>query len=441
MKKTLIFRLLLMAIFSISLFSCINEEFTAENSNTSLSSKITSRDSYKKASPWKEDEIFITKTQEVFLKIANPKYVQSKYGELYWNYAMSFGQFGENYLLVPVVRENKVSLLMEVVRKEDKVYFYEKEDAELIDFFNSVLFSTIIDFKESFVSSERNTAKIAAYVCTKRTIIVGCPPGVPDCVPITKTQTVCERKEGGGVPPKTFDPIGLDGGGGGGGGGGYDYPDPPPTDPCERMKALTQDPKVQNAVKNLKEHLTSGAGGEKGWKFNKTGEPTQTTQNANHSVNFGDASKLNGAYHNHTGTGVDMFSATDISTLIEIARYQSIGNAGNGFMGFVAPNGIHYVMSFNGNHVNLPTVGSYSETDILSWDTQQVILMFALLKNPEFKGPGGVLNSKGLEQIFFKTLQRMGLSNKVMLQSIDSNNNISEVKLNSNGTTQPIPCP
>ncbi|HCA07877.1 hypothetical protein [Chryseobacterium sp.] len=50
------------------------------------------------------------------------------------------------------------------------------------------------------------------------------------------------------------------------------------------------------------------------------------------------------------------------------------------------------------------------------------------------------LNSKGLEKIFFSTLKRMGLENKVVLQKINENNSVSTINLNSNGATDAVPC-
>nr|WP_315028030.1 hypothetical protein [uncultured Chryseobacterium sp.] len=213
--------------------------------------------------------------------------------------------------------------------------------------------------------------------------------------------------------------------------------------PCEKTKDLLQNQKIKAITDDLKNHMTAGKG-EKGWRDNKTGDPTQTTQNSLHSVNFGDPSTMNGGYHNHTGTGVNMFSATDISTLIEIARYQSVGNAENGYMGVMAPGDIHYVIYFNGNHNDIPTINSYSDLQIDTWNINQKIQSYKLLKVDSFVNIVNgkkELNSKGLEQIFYSTLKSMGLDNKVTLQKVDDTNKISTVKMNSDGSTILDPCP
>ncbi|MFP3833145.1 hypothetical protein [Chryseobacterium sp. SIMBA_028] len=255
--------------------------------------------------------------------------------------------------------------------------------------------------------------------------------------------------------PDPWDDMGGDGGHdmnggpgdyGGGGGGGASTPNQPTnTNPCEQTKKMIQDSKIENIVKDLKDHLNSGTGGEKGWRDNKTGPPTPTPPNGQHSVVFGDPSTMNGGYHNHTGTTVDIFSATDIDTFLDIVRYQNIGNTGNAYFGIVAPNDVHYIMHFNGNHADIPPAGGYSEVDITVWNIAMLKSTWNILN----KDTSGVycnkstnrLNSKGLEKVFFDTLKKMGLENKVTLQKVDSNNKIATVIKKNDGTTTDIPCP
>lgn len=211
-------------------------------------------------------------------------------------------------------------------------------------------------------------------------------------------------------------------------------------DPCKKTKKMLNSQKIKTITDDLKNHMASGTG-EKGWRDNKVGNPTQTTQNSGHSVNFGDPSTMNGGYHNHTGTKVDIFSATDIDVLLEVVRYQSIGNAGNAYMGLIAPNGIHYVIYFSGNHNDLPQ-NAYTSEEKENWELEQILQTFALIKKPEFKeiiNGKAVLNSKGLEQIFFNTLQKMGLYNKIILQKIE-NSQVLTISLNADGSTFKIPC-
>ncbi|WPC09849.1 hypothetical protein LEQ04_02685 [Riemerella anatipestifer] len=45
-----------------------------------------------------------------------------------------------------------------------------------------------------------------------------------------------------------------------------------------------------------------------------------------------------------------------------------------------------------------------------------------------------------LEQTLFKTLEKMGLKDRVTLQRVDKNNNVSTISQNQNGTINVTPC-
>jgi len=438
MRKKITLRLFLLTVFMALLWSCRSEDLLQEESLSGTSANLSSA-KYASRSLWKEDQVYINKVQQVFLKIANLEHVRTKYGELNWDYAMSFGNFNETYALIPIIKDNKVVLLMEAVRTGNRVFFYEKDNKDLIEFFNLALYSNVIKYDEEINAKANAVSKISAFVCTTRWLTIGCFDNEPNCVPYTKAVTNCEF-QGGGIPPKTFDPIGMDGGGGGN--NGYEYPEiPEEEDPCAKTKNLLENQDVENIVNDLKNHLSSGEGGEKGWRLNKSGPPTETTQNSGHSVNFGDPSTMNGGYHNHTGTGVNMFSATDIATLIEIVRYQSIGEVGNGYMGIIAPNGIHYVIYFNGTHEDIPAY-PFTPKDKEDWNTLQaywVDTLPAFQANLYSSDSGNTISSRGLEKLFFNTLDKMGLSNKITLQKVE-NNSVSTINLESNGVPQSNPC-
>jgi hypothetical protein len=245
MKKT-IFRLFFLFAILSTLWCCRNEEFSA--GDPAQESFYRSSTRFASKSFWKEDEVYIHKVQQVFMKVANAEHVKSRYGELYWDYAMTFGQFGEKYLLVPVVKNNRVALLMEAVREGNKVYFFEKDDKRMADFFHAVIFSNITDSGEKTEPqtgvSSRNTS---TFVCSTRWITIGCTNNEPNCTPYTTSETVCKWTPG--TTPKTFDPIGMDDGGGG---GGYEYPDPPETeDPCSKLKAQTSNLIFKNNITSL----------------------------------------------------------------------------------------------------------------------------------------------------------------------------------------------
>ncbi|WP_153398069.1 hypothetical protein [Chryseobacterium vaccae] len=147
-KKLNLTRIFLVILAVLSVCSCIREDLLQPDNTKGLPSKGATAAKYVSKSLWQEDDVYIAKIQQVFLKAANLEKVKETYGELYWNYAMSFGQFGEKYLLVPVVKKDKVVLLMEAVRKGNRVYFYEKDDADLLGFFQHVLYSNILSHSE-----------------------------------------------------------------------------------------------------------------------------------------------------------------------------------------------------------------------------------------------------------------------------------------------------
>lgn len=51
------------------------------------------------------------------------------------------------------------------------------------------------------------------------------------------------------------------------------------------------------------------------------------------------------------------------------------------------------------------------------------------------------LNKKGYEKLFFETLDKMELSDKVILQRIDDDGTINNINLDANGIPEAIPCP
>lgn len=140
MKKIYIIEVFLITFFLAILWSCHNEDLQTDNSTVSKPNDVfyDMSKNFLSKSLWKEDDLYIGKVQQVFLKVANIEYIRNNYGELYWDYTMTFGQFGETYLLVPIVKNNRVVLLMEAVREKDKVYFYQKEDKGLIVFFKQL---------------------------------------------------------------------------------------------------------------------------------------------------------------------------------------------------------------------------------------------------------------------------------------------------------------
>ncbi len=75
-----------------------------------------------------------------------------------------------------------------------------------------------------------------------------------------------------------------------------------------------------------------------------------------------------------------------------------------------------------------------------NWDLEELEANFQM-KYSLAKPQNSPLNEQGLEKLFFKTLNEMGLNNKIHLQTIDNNGIINNIVLDSNNNPVPNPCP
>jgi hypothetical protein len=223
MKENVIFRLMLLLALNLLFNSCRNEDLSHESK--SLEYSMSSKNDYHKLSPWDEDEAFIKTAQKIFLNNVDYKYFSTKYGEVNWNYAMSFGNFDSSYLVVPIIKNNSTVHVMKVIRKDNKIFFYEKQDRTFIEFFNNIILNKNFNIKEEIIYKNSESSKALIFKCVYRTITVGCPPGYSNCEPVSNMVSECNWQEEGGVGNPTqmefCNPLECDGGGS----GGFDLPD------------------------------------------------------------------------------------------------------------------------------------------------------------------------------------------------------------------------
>ncbi|WP_417431247.1 hypothetical protein [Halpernia sp.] len=259
---------------------------------------------------------------------------------------------------------------------------------------------------------------------------------------ITTTKTVCKKVIKEIAEDNTCINVSPNGecniGDGGGGGGGYPYEDTGEKDPCEKAKEVLNNTKMKPKVEELENFAKTSKDDEIGYKDNKDGTVSPADKNGKHRVTFDDVSTMNGGYHNHTLSGLHMFFSHDISTMLEIARYQGIGNSGNAYLGMVSSDN-HYIITFNGNHNDLPA-NSFSEENLYLWDTKQAIDWYSMLNNSQYSSDKKNLNDTGLNKIFFSTLEKMGLTDKINLIKVNNDGSTSKITKNSDGTISPIPC-
>lgn len=224
--------------------------------------------------------------------------------------------------------------------------------------------------------------------------------------------------------------------GGGGSGGGETTPtnNNAPENPCEKTKGIVNNLKSKPAVDDLKTKSTQG--GESGYKFKADGTPSNLIIGDAHSVDLGDKTGYQGGYHNHTPTGIPMLSPPDIDQLLGFARAQPTSdpaNVNNAYLGMVAPNGMHYVIWFNGTYQDALTNFSQEQLDeyIDRYQTRYGV----------YKPDSGSMSNEAIEKFFLKTLKDMGLDGKVNLQRIENDGTIKTVTKNNDGTTTAVPCP
>lgn len=234
------------------LFSCRSEDEVTTFQKQELLTK-----EYVNKSFWKEDEIFIKNVQKIFNENLDNSYFSNKYGNVYWNYAMTFDKFDESFLEVPIIKNNKVEHVMFVKRIDNTIYFRRKtDDASSIKFFQALIFKDRDHLKPKFQNTNSQLAR--GMTCITREVIWTWTDTVTGEVLYTQSYytTTCVQT-GFEIPSTCLDPSGDCTGGSGTPpvGGGYTYPiDEQPTEPqpCEKIQAVGKDSVTKNSMKNLK---------------------------------------------------------------------------------------------------------------------------------------------------------------------------------------------
>lgn len=225
-----------------------------------------------------------------------------------------------------------------------------------------------------------------------------------------------------------------------GGSGGSQTQNPQdPKNPCEKTNDIITNTTVKAKIDELKAQSTLG--GEKGVKLKVDGTPSEIISGGAHSVNFGDKTGYAGGYHNHTPTGIPMLSPPDVDQLLGFARAQPTSNSENvknAFVGMVAPNGMHYVIWFNGSYQD--SITSFSQNDLNNYvidyrELEKNLTDFAKNGNT-YINSDGTINNLGVEKLFFETIKNMGLEGKINLQRIENDGSVKNIDLN--GNNQPI---
>ncbi|WP_185288765.1 hypothetical protein [Chryseobacterium lactis] len=214
-------------------------------------------------------------------------------------------------------------------------------------------------------------------------------------------------------------------------------------DPCKKTKKLINNVKTKPAIDALKTKSTEG--GENGYKIKADGTPSDVILGGDHSVNFKDKTGYVGGYHNHTPTGISMLSPPDIDQLLGFARAQStssnLTNVNNAFIGMVAPNGMHYVIWFNGTYQDAVKTFSQEDLDkyVIDYRELEKDLTDETKNGMMYMNSDGSINHLGVEKLFFETLKNMGLDGKVNLQRIEGSA-VKSINLDSDNKPTPTSC-
>ncbi|REC56569.1 hypothetical protein DRF62_03170 [Chryseobacterium piscium] len=234
---------------------------------------------------------------------------------------------------------------------------------------------------------------------------------------------------------------------------------PDRTTPCEKTKALLEDPVVKAKIDSLEAQSkkTGDDKGEKAFLYTNDSGSSDIIEGEDHEVNLTGYSGYNGIYHNHTPYGTKMLAPNDIRALYRTIVYKMTPAVSpkEAFVGMVAyetcncpPNNYiyhHYLLRFNGDISKTGAIANISEEEIEKLRDDYRKLRIDLLKIPSLRtGPSIVseLNAQGLEQLLFKTLEKMNIDpSQIILQKIEKNGTINNINLNSDGTTTPVPCP
>ncbi|ASK31091.1 hypothetical protein CEY12_13675 [Chryseobacterium sp. T16E-39] len=350
----------------------------------------------------------------------------------------------EKYTLFPLIKNYTVGGIIIAVLKENDTQVEFLKMSSDADNYNEILGLFRAQYLKSNLKN-KNLNKGAGGPCGF--------DGAPPCDIETVVITIGGGGGGGSLPPGGgWVPPGgcgpyedcLHNPDAGGTAGSGDTPNNNQNaNPCEKTKSNLENPNIKSKIAELKTQSTQG--GEKGVMFKADGTPSATKLGGDHNVDFGNKTGYQGGYHNHTPTGIPMLSPPDIDQLLQFALAQGNGNptnASNAYIGMVAPNGMHYVISFNGTYNDALVTFSQEQLKQLKDDYRDLAndLTSIIVSGTQYINSDGSINHLGAEKLFFTILKKMNLEGKINLQRIESTGTIQNINLNSNNQPTPTPC-
>jgi len=428
MTKNLISWLLLLATFSFMLQSCVHDEM-------STSADPSSKE-YHSKSLWKEDEKYIKNVMQVYLE--NESRINTSSGTPYWNYAVTMGTFDESFLMVPVIKGEKVISVLQVLRKGSKIHFYYTQFPEHISFFQDLVFAPLKKaiFPENSFAKGRSCSSIHVSVWIPNNPNNDNGPGHWD----TKVIVRCTQQDmescTGIVGPNGECSDGGDGGGYPYPGGGNNNPDPEtPEDPCTKMKAQNQNPDFKAKVTALDKKEIFDKKVETGHAAAYGTTPFEQMSNTpNGNVKLPDGNKYFGYMHTHLDKEgvVKIFSPYDIVTFLTscVRNAEQNGNKGDAYAMVITSQG-NYILKYSGD-------GSYNigPNQITNWQAWYDTEYTKLIEENSFTQPN-------IEKLFTQFLeQKVNINGLKVYKSDKTTGNTTKIEYNGKeNPVKPTPCP
>lgn len=245
------------------------------------------------------------------------------------------------------------------------------------------------------------------------------------------------------------------------GGGGVVIYDPTKT-PCGKTKAMIEKSDVKPKLEQLYTKAKSTEGGEIAFMVKNDGTPSDIIPGGEHNVDLTNMQNHKGVYHNHTNKpgneGIKMVSPRDIYTLFSFIVKQPAGAlVTDVFVGMVGaqpcavagtcpPDGyemFNYVIRFSGTYQDAESIflKNYDFDNDLREDYRK-FENITRNKSGYSSQYGNYISNKGLEELFFYIIGKMEIpKNKMILQRIDKNGNVTNVTLGTDGKPKDAPCP
>ncbi|KQT24229.1 hypothetical protein ASG22_09440 [Chryseobacterium sp. Leaf405] len=236
-----------------------------------------------------------------------------------------------------------------------------------------------------------------------------------------------------------------------GGSGNPDFPEL--DDPCTKTQNLLANPEVAEKIQILKQKAEVPNANEFGFKVRPDGTTSNLIEGEKKKIDLGDMHGFASFYHSHPGfSGINIFSPPDIQSMfiaiITAGNSSSFKDISFGVIGSEACStclgGVkyfHYVIHYNGQFSDAGPIAStdYDMTTMnIDYENRQAEIVET---NPDCTDDGSSLNHRGVEKLFFNTLDKMNINkSKTILQRIENDGTVYTITPNGDGTTTATPC-